>query len=537
MSVRIEFGRGFPCFVVQGREASRAAEFISHISGVRVHFGYVSFPLETRLLELVLRYTGAELAEDAKVWYDGQIEKEKNRTALMSLEDLQLSHPKAHLLWPFQRVGANFLVKLRKAVLGDVCGLGKTATAIIASELSRWHERTLILCPNSLKHWWASQIECWSSDRHQVYVVDSQSRGGAFESFRFTQGWLIVNYELTFRSPQLEDILFDWIICDEAHRMKNRKTKTFQAVKKLRCRRMALLTGTPYGNDPSELWSLLNLLGPERYTSFWRFYEMYVDYTEDYWGGRKIRGVRNAELLRRELSTIMARRSKEEVLSSLPEKMYQTIPLEMLPEQKRIYKKASKEALIELEGGESIEIPNMISMITRLRQILSTPYAFGLETLSCKVEAVMDLISSTDEKLVVLTQFRSTAMCISGRLHSEGVGHSLAMGGLDVDKAVRQFQNEPGCKVFVGTAATGGVGLTLTASRTIVFVEKHWNPAQQGQAEDRVHRIGQTRGVHIIDLFCPGTVDELVEKILQRKIQMIAAVLKDELVKVLEDWS
>jgi SNF2 family DNA or RNA helicase len=290
------------------------------------------------------------------------------------------------------------------------------------------------------------------------------------------------------------------------------------------------------GNDPSELWAQLHLLNPKRYSSFWRFFEMYVDYVEEWHGGKTILGVRNPELLRRELSTIMFSRSKEDVWEDLPEKLYQTIPLELTDDQKRMYRKATKDLRIKLDSGE-LDILNGVSLILRLRQIISSPMGFQSTARSSKVEAVLDFVDSTREKVVVFTQFRDTVEHISRELDKRDVGHVVLMGGFDPDQAKKEFQEADECQVFVATTATGGVGLTLTAAKNLIFVDKHWNPVQQKQAEDRLHRIGQDRNCHIIDLYCPGTVDGLVEKVLTGKLQMNVDVFGEALYNHLEEWA
>jgi len=143
-----------------------------------------------------------------------------------------------------------------------------------------------------------------------------------------------------------------------------------------------------------------------------------------------------------------------------------------------------------------------------------------------------------DESLVVFTQFRPTVKALCARLARANVPYVHIMGGMPsefVATQVRAFQEGTGRRVFVATMQAGGVGLTLHAARTLIFVGKHYNPARQEQAADRIHRIGQRNAVQIIGLHCPGTVDDLVERILQRKLAMTAEVLQPALIQHLEE--
>jgi len=530
-------GRAKLALIGQEEVMTTAREF-EKISGVKITSQFMLLPLETRLFELLVSKLGgwekAEADENVLSWYSSQIQLESGKSRLIAKKDYEIKHPLSEKLWPFQRVGANFISNNGRSLLCDDPGLGKTATTIVGTELATWHKKMLVICPNSLKGWWEKEITAWSKDEHPIWIINGKMD---FPIDRVKEGWFIVNFERLIRMPKEFSFLFwDWIIIDEAHRVKNRKTKTFDCCRNLKARRKVLLTGTPFGNNPSEIWSLLNIVDPERYASYWRFFEMYVNYIQDAWvGTRTIVGTRNPDLLRRELSTIMIRRTKDEVDVQLPEKVHQVIPLILTPLQAELYTNAIRNMQVELANGEILDITSAIALITRLRQILSSPRSLGALGDSCKINAVLDYISSVDDKVIVFSQFRGTVEEICEGLGSE-VSHVRLMGGDNVDLAVESFQNDPDCKVLVATTPTGGVGLTLTAANKIVFVEKHWNPMQQAQAEDRIHRIGQKKSCQIISLFCPNTIDQLVEDILNRKIQMTEEILAKELYKSIGIW-
>jgi SWI/SNF-related matrix-associated actin-dependent regulator 1 of chromatin subfamily A len=167
-----------------------------------------------------------------------------------------------------------------------------------------------------------------------------------------------------------------------------------------------------------------------------------------------------------------------------------------------------------------------------LRQIASTTATLDDNTdHSSKLDATVDLILENTGKIVVFFQFRKSVFALCRRLDKLGIKYIQAVGGMkeDVSDLAAQFQ-EDDSKVFIATLDTGGEGLTLTKASTIVFGEKHWNPAKQKQAEDRVHRISQTNPVTVISLHCTGTVDDIVESVVQRKMSVYSAIINEEIV-------
>lgn len=517
------------------------ARYIGDIPGVKPRGRRATFAAEPRLLELLLQQApDIELDDDAREWYEERLQEEEERARLLDREDADIDYAYADKLRPYQRVGADFVAQAGRSLLCDDCGLGKTVQSIAAVEMTSRTKRILIVCPNPLKLFWKSEIEKWSTLDLPVTIVNSPTRESDFTDYKEAgKGWLIINYAQTYRTDRLEDWIWDWVILDEAHKIKNRKTDTFNAVKQLEYRRCVLMTGTPMGNDPSELWAPLNFIDSKHFSSYWRFYEMFVDYWEDWWGGRNILGVRNNDLLRKELASRVAQRKKSEVSDELPPKTYQTIPLELTDLQQKLYSDMATNMLIELENGEDLIAVNAMSKLVRLRQILATTASFDFEDSSCKLDHVMELVEKYD-KLVVFTEYRATVEALSARLDDIEIKHEAVLGGMGdeaVDAAVERFQEDEECQVFVSTRATGGTGLTLTAASVLVFVSKPWSAAQLGQAEDRVHRISQDNQVHIISLTCPNTVDDLVKDILNKKVSMTEAILAEELVNALKPWA
>jgi len=177
----------------------------------------------------------------------------------------------------------------------------------------------------------------------------------------------------------------------------------------------------------------------------------------------------------------------------------------------------------------------------RLRQIVSTTATIDSIDSSGKLDAVVELIKDAPRgtPYVVFSEFRATVAALEQRLRQAKITCGKLWGGMtqeELTETVDRFQSGREMDVLLATASTGGVGLTLTRAQTLIFIEKHYNPARQTQAEDRIHRIGQEGQCHIISIQCPGTVDDLVEKILARKEKMSAAVLQAELLQNLRGY-
>jgi SNF2 family DNA or RNA helicase len=240
----------------------------------------------------------------------------------------------------------------------------------------------------------------------------------------------------------------------------------------------------------------------------------------------------------------MIQRKKSDVYSQLPAKIIRRLPVEISPLQKQVYTKAARSWLVECQGKPVTEIHNALSALLRLRQVISTPscivgeYGNPMPDDSAKLDTAMELIQSSSERIVVMSLFRGTVTALSERLSKAGIAHNVLMGGMGSGHAAecqRQI-NSGEIRVLVCTMQSGGTGLNLIGASTMIVIEEHYNPMIMWQCVDRIHRIGQTQQVYITILSCPGTVDDLVNKIVQRKITMSEAVLAESLTKNLQEF-
>jgi len=440
----------------------------------------------------------------------------------------------------YQRTGAAFLQKAGRAILADDMGTGKTLQAITACE-ARGDQKVLIICPNTLKDTWKQEIEKWAGQEAIVVDGPKKKREQAIKQFEAGEAkYLIINYESARLHDELAQIDWETNILDEAHKIKNRKAQQTKAVKQYKADRVYLLTGTPMLNRAWELWSLLNRLYPKKFTSFWRFAERYCQVYNNGWGMQIDPGTKEQEQeLREFLEPIMLRRTKEEVLTELPPKVYHRHLVELKGQQAKIYKQMEREAIAELTE-EAVAAPVVIAKITRLRQIAISPQLLDKNIgQSAKFDALMDIIEENCQhrKIVVFSQFRKAIELFAPKLEEKGIGYAMVTGEVkqkDRAEATRRFQEDPETRVMLATIEAGGLGLTWTAADMAVFLDRHWTPGINTQAEDRLHRIGQDKSVDIINLVAKNTVEQHIENLLATKAKSFEAIINGKELDITE---
>lgn len=450
-------------------------------------------------------------------------------------------------MYEFQEVGTQFLVKARRAILADDMGLGKTKQALNALDILGC-KRVLIVCPKGLIGVWEDEIARWS--RGVIHTATSQTIKGLDGSrARFT----LLNYEIighrlskgkvdVSRTNVLKGQVWDAVVFDEAHRLKNRSSRAFRGAKSITgCTAnkggvLFLLTGTPLINSVDELWPLLHLIDPTKYSSYWRWVneECYTQVSR--WSmNPEILGPKDASGLRRKLSNIMLRRTKEHVLAQLPKKTYVNIPIDLTEEQYGMLRQIKKNMMAEY-GDAVVDTTTALAQIIRMRQVCISPgLIFGGSLQGPKIDAVLDMLEDTTTgKVVVFSQFEKVIADLAGKVRERfGRGSYVVVTGptslKDRGAAVTAFQDSRKGSpwIFLSTMQTGGVGYTLTQSSTVIFTDLAWSPAMNRQAQDRVHRIGQVNPVTIYMLTARRSVEEYILKVLGGKENLFRRVIPE----------
>ena len=339
--------------------------------------------------------------------------------------------------------------------------------------------------------------------------------------------------------PELTQMSWLHIIVDECHRMKNRKAQQTRALKNIKnVEYKTALSGTPVINAPYEFWSVLNWIKPSAFKSYWKFYQQYTDFEIDPRGFHKVKGPKEAESLLEAIDPFYVRRLKVDVLKDLPEKYYTEIEVELTTVQKRAYKTMQDHMIswIGKQEEETLAAPVVIAQLTRLMQFA---VAYGelegeklvLTEPSAKLDVLLDLLEDNPkEQFVVFTRFKGFVDLASKKFSSLGISHVALTGDTpqeDRGRIVDEFQ-EGRHRVFIGTIAAGGVGITLTNASTVVFIDRDWSPALNSQAEDRLHRIGQKNAVQVIDIIAKDTIDRGRHQKLELKLSWIKQLLGDK---------
>ena len=322
---------------------------------------------------------------------------------------------------------------------------------------------------------------------------------------------------------------FYYVILDESQAIKNSGTQTSKAVLLLKAQRRLALSGTPIENHLGELFSLFRFLNPAMFGSeaeFNRNYAIPIHHHDDKDAARE---------LRRKIYPFILRRLKRDVLQDLPEKIEQTLYVDMSVEQRRLYDSRRRFYYETIkrriaEDGMRASRFFILEALLELRQLASIPEeksenAIASPKRELLVESVQDAVLN-GHKVLVFTNFLAVVDLLSADFEQRGIGH-LTMTGATANREtlVRQFQSRDDLKVFLMTLKTGGLGLNLTAADTVIVLDPWWNTAAEAQAVDRTHRIGQDRTVFTYRLIVRDSVEEKIVQLQERKKQLFDAVI------------
>jgi SNF2 family DNA or RNA helicase len=234
-------------------------------------------------------------------------------------------------------------------------------------------------------------------------------------------------------------------------------------------------------------------------------------------------GIRSAAKYKEEISPILLRRLKKDVLIELPDKTFQDINLEMSGKQLRMYEQMKENMYVALGNGKELDAVNVLTQLMRLKQITTSPdILLDNEELSgCKLDAINDILDgSGEQKVVIFSQFATFIKKLIPYLKKQGYNACGFTGDDSTDyrtAQIKKFQEDPKADIFCVTIQSGGTGITLTAGSIAIFVDHMWTPAINSQALDRLHRIGQKENVYCMNLIVNDSVDTYIQEILQDK--------------------
>ncbi|MDR0731415.1 MAG: DEAD/DEAH box helicase, partial [Treponema sp.] len=425
----------------------------------------------------------------------------------LMLEDLRkkakpdFSRIKAEL-FPYQAEGINFALFRRVAIIADEMGLGKTIQAIGAAVLKKQvlgFKKTLVVCPATLKSQWKKEIEKFSGEKALIPSGIPADREGQYllpDYFFF-----IVNYETVLRDSQaINRADFDFLVLDEAQKIKNYETKTASAVKRLRAKHTLVITGTPIENRLIDIYSIINAVDPHYLGPLWEF--SYQHCLFDPQRPNKINGYYDLQSLNIRLAGILIRREKQAVLSQLPDVQQKDIPLELSPLQQEYHAGYMKGIgqIIRKKYLTPYDLRKLNQLLSSARMVCDSSYLVDESTNdSPKLLELEDIllekldIKNKDRKVIVFSEWVKMHRLIGKMLRKRGVGFTELNGTVPVKQRgalIKRFEQDRTCKVFLSTEA-GGAGLNLQAADTLINFELPWNPAKKNQRIGRIDRLGQ----------------------------------------------
>jgi len=361
---------------------------------------------------------------------------------------------------------------------------------------------------------------------------------------RDPKGWGIID--------KLRTIEWDMIICDEAHRLKSRDTQWTKNIKKLKAKNKHVMTGTGFVNNPAEMWSLLNFLNKQEFGSYWAFRNYFCDQILDARGYRIITGIRPSRMeefraLRKRLGP---RHTMSRVHSGIAHPIETAREVDLNTTQQQMYN-GIKTVLQTLDQqGETLQSPNVLSQLNRLRQIsVATPKVLSREfdakqnrmvtqielvEPSSKLDEVMEIIRELDEpdqQIVVFSNFKDPLNLLETRLDKAGVPYLHMKQEHPESKRYSLWHDQwptKKHKVFLSTLALGGESINLSSASYLIFLDRSWSPKDMMQAVGRVYRPGQEGAVEVIYINAKSTTDSYVRSKLDRKEKWFKEIFHDE---------
>ncbi len=439
----------------------------------------------------------------------------------------------------YQRSGRDALIANKRFILADEMGLGKTRQALEAMVNITDHAfpRILVVCPKVAVFVWQTEIEKWFPEligEVRILLGDALKRNQVLEDLKAPY-ILITTYDILKRDVDKMPQSYHLIITDEAHRYRNRTTKTFKAVKKLHGNYVFQLTGTPASRGPQDVWTMLNLIDPKRFGSYWRFVNTYCLVHEGVFG-KEILGPKNVEALRMLLKSYLLRRKKVDVIEDLPEKTRSKIIVEMTPKQRKLYDQFEKHMIAALPDGGMLITPNSLGKFVRLRQMLIWPHLLykieeeGKLDQGAGFSAILEHMSDNDDKhVVIFTPFAKALNGFGKALKVAGYAEDSIIqlrGGTNPDEVRKRIELFESARGIALCTIKFAQSFNLSTASTAYFLGYEFNPDENHQAEDRLHRMTSKSAVNIYYVCHKDSIDEHILTILNDKNRSISSFLK-----------
>lgn len=494
-----------------------------------------------------------ELPMDAVVaegWLSETLERLSQREKLS-----ELSQPNGLNgdLRPYQQHGYSWLYFLRRwglgACLADDMGLGKTiqTIAMLLKEkeaLGSLPAPTLLVCPTSVVTNWEREIRRFTPSLSTlVHQGPNRLWGEEFIQAAGEVDMVLTSYALVRQDVEtLGSISWLGVILDEAQNIKNPSAKQTQSVRKLEADFRLALTGTPVENRLSELWSIMHFLNPgylgSRETFRTRF-ALPIERYSDQEATVRLKKLVGPFILRRV-------KSDPRVIQDLPEKVETKVYCHLTDEQATLYQAVVGDAMKQVESSDGMQRRgHVLSMVMQLKQICNHPVQYlhqvrknghaddELAQRSGKLARLTEMLEeilAEDNRALIFSQFTEMGQLLADYLPATlGCGIVFLHGGVPAkgrEKLIARFQEDMhGPPIFILSLKAGGTGLNLTRANHVFHFDRWWNPAVEDQATDRAFRIGQKRNVQVHKFVTLGTMEEMIDEMIENKKKLAEAIV------------
>lgn len=421
-------------------------------------------------------------------------------------------------LMPFQISGVQALLEMNRLLLADDMGLGKTVQTVAAVRILRARGEIgscLVIAPASVLNQWRGELSRWAPELSAI-IVRGSAPDRRWQWLAQTDVKLVSYGVLRQDADRLVDMhpsrhMWDVVVADEAQRIKNHND-TSDAVKSLRRTRSWALTGTPIENKEEELASIMEFVDHDGTSPLKRYFP-------------------GLELMNRH-KEIQLRRKKSEVLNDLPPKLETKLAVELGPRQRASYAKAEEEGIVYLKSlGAEVRVQHVLELITRLKQICNFDPVTGESSKLDDIRERLAQLTGQGHKALVFSQYASETFGVKAAAEFlRAFSPVMLTGDMPLEArsvAIERFRRRDEHKAMVISLRAGGLGLNLQEASYVFHLDRWWNPAVERQAEDRAHRMGQTVKVNVIKYSCAGTIEERIDRILERKQRLFDQLIDD----------
>lgn len=469
--------------------------------------------------------------------------------ASVSLPPLKLMRS---ALRQYQKTGVEWLLYLFEngfgGLLCDDMGLGKThqamALMLYLKKIKKEEGSILVVSPTTVMSHWQKKI-----GEHVPDLRASEYHGGQRDlAGLIDQSDIILTSYGILRNDveELKEQDFSLIIFDEIQYIKNSQTKTYQAAREIPARMKVGLTGTPVENTLMDLKTLMDLAVPGYLGGDEHFYRRYIQEIDPLYEEERRR-----ELVRL-ISPFTLRRLKQTVLSELPPKIEDIRFCRLSEDQVKLYREAvSARGYVLLDilkkNREPVPYIHVFALLNLLKQICDHPSLLdggeeGYEQYeSGKWELfkeIMEECLASGQKVVVYSQYLKMIAVMEQYFRKKGLDFATLTGTTrNRGEIIDRFNNDPDCRIYIGSLKAGGTGIDLVGGSVVIHYDRWWNAAREDQATDRVHRIGQKRGVHIFKLVTEGTLEEKISALIAKKKNLMESVIKEDDPAILKTFS